>query len=139
MIPKAQLASEPVPLIVVEGFLGGAGAVLWGDFEQHLNCSSSPTGKRRVIFTRRDISLYELSRGITCVPSVGPVSSLHDRACELYYALQSGTVDYGEDHSIIHGHSRYGRTNPKGLYPQWSRVHPLHFLGHSIVCNCSSF
>ncbi|KAF5385190.1 hypothetical protein D9615_001327 [Tricholomella constricta] len=105
---------EPVPLIIVEGFLGGAGAAWWGQFHRYLNqgCGGFP---RRVIFT-----------------SVGPVSSLHDRACELYYALRGGTVDYGEDHTTIHGHSRYGRTKPRGLYPQWSRRHPLHFLGHSI-------
>ncbi|KAF8078840.1 hypothetical protein FPV67DRAFT_81694 [Lyophyllum atratum] len=105
---------EPVPLIIVEGFLGGAGAVLWGDFEQYLNEGYS--GKpRSVIFAR-----------------VGPVSSLHDRACELYYALRGGTVDYGEDHSRIHRHSRYGRPIASGLYPHWSPQYPLHFLGHSM-------
>lgn len=80
---------------------------------------------------------------------VGPVSSLHDRACELYYSLIGGTgnfvllrtflsqysphlVDYGKEHSAAYGHSQYGRTT-QGLYPQWSSENPLHFLGHSIV------
>ncbi|KAJ7040392.1 alpha/beta-hydrolase [Mycena alexandri] len=68
----------------------------------------------------------------TIFVSVGPVSSLHDRACELYYALRGGTVDYGTEHSEIHNHSRYGRGIPQGQYPHWSPDKPLHFLGHSI-------
>ncbi|KJA25838.1 hypothetical protein HYPSUDRAFT_384676 [Hypholoma sublateritium FD-334 SS-4] len=62
----------------------------------------------------------------------GPVSSLHDRACELYYSLAGGRVDYGAHHSTRHRHDRYGRTFPVGLYPQWSVKHLLHFLGHSV-------
>jgi len=41
-------------------------------------------------------------------------------------------VDYGEQHSRQHYHLRYGRTIAKGMYPQWSRERPLHFLGHSL-------
>lgn len=44
------LASEPIPLTIVEGFLGGAGAVLWGDFDQYLNLANGK--KRRTMFTR---------------------------------------------------------------------------------------
>lgn len=45
---------EPTPLVIVEGFLGGAGAVLWGDFEEHINldCRVSREHRRRVIFAR---------------------------------------------------------------------------------------
>ncbi|KAL0951495.1 hypothetical protein HGRIS_008180 [Hohenbuehelia grisea] len=111
-------ADEPIPLVIVEGFLGGAlGAALWGSFEDHLNAGRSLNGRKR----RRSI-----------FPSVGPVSSLHDRACELYYCLVGGTVDYGEKHSRNHKHNRYGRVHAKGLFPQWSREYPLHFLGHSV-------
>jgi hypothetical protein len=81
------------------------------------------------------------------------VSSLHDRACELYYALKGGTgklavamlrtsllklkyvVDYGEEHGKRHHHLRYGRTIAEGIYPLWSKERPLHFLGHSLVIN----
>ncbi|RDB29699.1 Lipase [Hypsizygus marmoreus] len=106
---------EPVPLIIVEGFMSSTGSTtLWGDFEQSLNRSCKGK-RRRVMFA-----------------SVGPVSSLHDRACELYYTLRGGAVDYGEEHSKIHHHARYGRTYTKGFYPQWSHEHPLHFLGHSL-------
>ncbi|SJL06273.1 uncharacterized protein ARMOST_09609 [Armillaria ostoyae] len=102
-----------IPLVIVEGFLGGAGPFVWGKFEQHLNTSCSET--RPVFFA-----------------SVGPVSSLHDRACELYYQLIGGTVDYGEQHSKAHRHGRYGYKHRNGLYPQWSRDNPLHFFGHSM-------
>ncbi|KAJ4484950.1 alpha/beta-hydrolase [Lentinula edodes] len=103
-----------IPLVIVEGFLGRTGSRIWGDFERHLNQECYQC-KRRVIFA-----------------PVGPVSSLHDRACELYYSLVGGTVDYGEEHSIAHGHSRHGRTHSQGLYPQWSLENPLHLLGHSM-------
>ncbi|KAJ7070827.1 alpha/beta-hydrolase [Mycena amicta] len=104
--------SLPVPLVIVQGFLGN-GSWLWGDFEEYLNEDCKIP--RRVIFV-----------------SIGPVSSLHDRACELYYALVGGTVDYGEAHATAHGHARFGRRIPQGQYPEWSIHHPLHFLGHSI-------
>ncbi|EIN14006.1 alpha/beta-hydrolase [Punctularia strigosozonata HHB-11173 SS5] len=106
-----------VPLVIVEGFLSSTGSVLWGNFETYLNCSNGGPGylQRRTIFV-----------------SIGPVSSLHDRACELFYALKGGTVDYGVDHSRRHSHRRFGRTHSAGLCPEWSQEHPLHFFGHSI-------
>ncbi|KAL0580803.1 hypothetical protein V5O48_001179 [Marasmius crinis-equi] len=112
--PETASSCNCRPLVIVEGFLGRAGSVLWGKFERFLRWECD-TCTRRAIFT-----------------SVGPVSSLHDRACELYYSLVGGRVDYGEEHSKIHGHARYGRTIENGLYPQWSKQNPLHFLGHSI-------
>ncbi|KAI0651991.1 alpha/beta-hydrolase [Trametes meyenii] len=108
---------EPTPLVIVEGFLSSAGAIVWGNFEEHSNyaCQSNGEQNRRTIFA-----------------SVGPVSSLHDRACELFYSLVGGTVDYGLEHAQANSHGRYGRTYEDGLYPQWSTDHPLHFLGHSM-------
>ena len=67
------------------------------------------------------------------------MSSLHDRACELYFSLVGGTVDYGAEHSALHNHGRYGRTFSHGLYPMWSKENPLHFLGHSVVSLLPSF
>ncbi|TFK94409.1 alpha/beta-hydrolase [Polyporus arcularius HHB13444] len=104
---------EAVPLVVVEGFLSGAGALVWGNF--NYACRSNGEKDRRTIFA-----------------VVGPVSSLHDRACELFYSLVGGTVDYGEKHAEEYGHDRFGRTHEVGLYPDWSVDHPLHFLGHSL-------
>ncbi|KAJ7170095.1 alpha/beta-hydrolase [Mycena filopes] len=107
---------EPIPLVIVQSFLGGATAWLWGNFEHYLNLGTD----KQTLKTRRTIFV-----------SVGPVSSLHDRACELYYALRGGTVDYGTEHSEIHKHSRHGRTIARGQYPEWSPDSPLHFFGHS--------
>ncbi|EGO05304.1 hypothetical protein SERLA73DRAFT_118865 [Serpula lacrymans var. lacrymans S7.3] len=135
-VPRPQ--DEPIPVVIVDGFLGGTGALLWGNFEHYLNIGHEDSGlkKRRTIFVRCVLQTRQASR-VTFTKtlfwkSVGPVSSLHDRACELFYALCGGTVDYGEQHALEHGHSRYGRTNQEGLYPEWSTGRPLHFLGHSM-------
>ncbi|PAV22511.1 alpha beta-hydrolase [Pyrrhoderma noxium] len=106
---------KPTPLILVEGFLSTTGSVGWSPLKRYLSGYEKSLGDRDVM-----------------IASVGPISSLHDRACELYYAIKGGTVDYGEDHSRIHGHKRYGRIHDPGLYPTWSSTRPLHFLGHSI-------
>jgi triacylglycerol lipase len=66
--------------------------------------------------------------------SVGPVSSLHDRACELAWQIRGGKVDYGAQHSQQAGHHRYGRTYQpaRALYPDWSASNPVHLVGHSM-------
>eukprot|EP00940_MAST-03C_sp_MAST-3C-sp2_P003062 g3062.t1 len=65
------------------------------------------------------------------VTALGPLSSNHDRACELFYQIKGGVVDYGKDHSEKYGHARYGRKF-EGKYPEWSSKKPLHFIGHSM-------
>ncbi|KAJ7897080.1 alpha/beta-hydrolase [Mycena olivaceomarginata] len=84
------------PVVIVQGFLGTNAAWIWGNFDHYLNFDCK--------FPRRTIFV-----------SVGPVSSLHDRACELYYALMGGTDTISE-----------------GQYPEWSPTRPLHFVAHSI-------
>src|SRR5262245_28663976 len=66
--------------------------------------------------------------------SVGPISSMHDRACELAYQLHGGTVDYGQEHSDQAGHHRFGRTYDGSavLHPGWSEKRPVHLVGHSM-------
>lgn len=50
-------ANEPIPVVIVEGFLGGvAGTLLWGQFEDYLNLGC--TRKRRAIFARCVIIEY---------------------------------------------------------------------------------
>lgn len=66
------------------------------------------------------------------VASVGPISSLHDRACELAFSIRGGQVDYGEAHAAEAGHLRRGKTYPRGLYPEWSEKQPVHLVGHSM-------
>ncbi|ETK96954.1 hypothetical protein F441_00462 [Phytophthora nicotianae CJ01A1] len=62
---------------------------------------------------------------------VGSVSSDHDRACEVFYQLVGGRVDYGEQHSNDTGHDRYGEMFDNPLHPNWSEDNPVHLLGHS--------
>ncbi|PWZ15378.1 Lipase [Zea mays] len=65
------------------------------------------------------------------VPDLGSLTSVHDRARELFYYLKGGQVDYGEEHSREYGHSRFGRTYARGHYPAWDEEHPVHLVGHS--------
>ncbi|RLM99284.1 lipase-like [Panicum miliaceum] len=65
------------------------------------------------------------------VPDLGSLTSIHDRARELFYYLKGGQVDYGEDHSKACGHKRFGRIYPAGHYPVWDEQNPVHFVGHS--------
>lgn len=65
------------------------------------------------------------------VASVGPISSVHDRACELAFHIKGGRVDYGEVHSSEAGHERFGRTRA-ALHPDWSAANPVHLVGHSM-------
>ncbi|OQS04956.1 hypothetical protein THRCLA_02852 [Thraustotheca clavata] len=65
------------------------------------------------------------------VVDVGKASSDYDRACEVFYQLFGGTVDYGEEHSKSCGHLRYGETYPTALHSNWSENNPVHLLGHS--------
>lgn len=60
-----------------------------------------------------------------------PTGSVHDRACQVFYELMGGTVDFGAEHSEYHGHNRYGTHYPAGKYPQWSAEHPIQLVGHS--------
>ncbi|CAN8313044.1 unnamed protein product [Cochlearia groenlandica] len=65
------------------------------------------------------------------VPDLGSLTSVHDRARELFYYLKGGLVDYGEDHSKACGHSQFGRLYDKGEYQEWDEDHPIHFVCHS--------
>lgn len=65
------------------------------------------------------------------VPDLGSLTSIHDRARELFYYLKGGQVDYGEEHSKVFGHTRFGRTYDTGHYPVWDEQNPVHFVGHS--------
>lgn len=70
-------------------------------------------------------------------PSVGPVSSAWDRACELYAQLTGTTVDYGEAHSKEHNHERYGKTYSTPLVEGWGdkvnggQTVKINLVGHS--------
>ncbi|KAK1365735.1 Alpha/beta-Hydrolases superfamily protein [Heracleum sosnowskyi] len=65
------------------------------------------------------------------VPDLGSLTSIYDRARELFYYLKGGQVDYGDEHSKACRHSQFGRIYEKGHYPEWDENHPIHFVGHS--------
>jgi triacylglycerol lipase len=60
----------------------------------------------------------------------GPISSFHDRACELFAQIAGGTVDYGAEHSAQAGHARHSRTYTKGFVESWSAENPVVLIGH---------
>ncbi|XP_020090377.1 uncharacterized protein LOC109711643 [Ananas comosus] len=49
------------------------------------------------------------------VPDLGSLTSVHDRARDLFYYLKGGQVDYGEKHSSIYGNSRFGKIYEEGI------------------------
>ncbi|KAF0729097.1 hypothetical protein Ae201684P_003423 [Aphanomyces euteiches] len=76
------------------------------------------------------IRALDLTNSNYHVVEVGILSSDHDRACETFYQLMGGQVDYGKEHSEEKGHSQFGNVY-EALYPQWSEDHPIHLIGHS--------
>jgi triacylglycerol lipase len=67
-----------------------------------------------------------------CEASVGPVSSFHDRACELAAQIKGELVDYGADHAASFEHERSSKDyRDKGFHPRWSEDNPVHLVGHS--------
>ena len=66
-------------------------------------------------------------------PSVGPLSSAWDRACELYAQLMGTVVDYGQAHAEAHGHARYGFSyEGKALMGEpWDMQEKINLVGHS--------
>ncbi|CAI6002798.1 unnamed protein product [Closterium sp. NIES-64] len=65
------------------------------------------------------------------VPDLGSLTSIHDRARDLFYYLKGGTVDYGVEHSAACGHDRFGKTYAQGKHPLWDAQHPIHLVAHS--------
>ncbi|CAM6088208.1 unnamed protein product [Calypogeia fissa] len=72
----------------------------------------------------------ELKDDRVLVPDLGSLTSVHDRAVELFYYLKGGTVDYGM-RAQHHGHLRFGRTYAQGHHREWDENHPIHVVGHS--------
>lgn len=114
------------PYVLVHG-LGG-----WGE--------DSPLNEHAPYWGASTGSLPDRLRAAGCTvvaPSVGPVSSAWDRACELYAQLTGTTVDYGQAHADAHNHARFGRSYDTPLIENWGekinggqRV-KIHLIGHS--------
>lgn len=111
------------PIIMVHGLFG------WGNDELNGKNYWGGSESLRQKLIDKGYQVY--------TPTIGPVSSNWDRACELYAYIKGGTVDYGEAHSKKCGHSRYGRTYP-GIYPSWGNIsnskdiQKIHLIGHSM-------
>ena len=115
-----------LPIVFVHGLLG------WG--QRHL--SGFPYfGLARLGVALGRLAEFDFGLGARALfPSVGPVSSDHDRACELFYQLKGGDVHYGEAHAREHGHLPVVQNWSKGkrpLYPAWDEAHPVHFVGQA--------
>ncbi len=115
--PSGQSAGDGVPIILVHGYSGWGredvpGFYYWGGFTD-LEAELRAAGYR------------------VHTAAIGPFSSNWDRACELYAFIKGGTVDYGENHSEVFKHERFGPTYP-GVYPEWDENHPVHLIAHSM-------
>ena len=107
------------PIVLVHGFIG------WGPEEM---------GGYPYWGGNLDLTGYLESFGFEVFTvSVGPVSSNWERAVETFYQIKGGQVDYGENHSNKWGiiQKPEGKYY-SGLYPEWARTHPVHFIGHSM-------
>jgi len=103
------------PIIFVHGLFG------WGKGDLSTNYWG---GKNDIL---QDLN----NKGFNAMDAtIGSVSSNWDRACELYYYIKGGTVDYGEAHSKKYDHERYGSTFD-GIYPEWDETSKIHLIGHS--------
>ncbi|MBQ6466476.1 MAG: hypothetical protein IJJ61_00885 [Clostridia bacterium] len=88
--------------------------------------------------TTGDLIKYLHSEGYECYSaSVGPVSSVWDRVCELYAQLTGTTVDYGVLHSRKFNHKRFGREYDAPLVPGFGEkdssgnIKKINLIGHS--------
>ena len=64
--------------------------------------------------------------------SCGPVSSFHDRACEVAAQIKGAQIDYGASHSEDEGHSQFSDDyTGKAFIPDWSENNPVIIIGHS--------
>ena len=116
---ESETDGNKYPIVLVHGLFG------WGGTEVGLNYWGGFSSLRTML----NDAGYEVY-----TPSIGPVASNWDRACELYAYLVGGTVDYGQYHSAQNGHSRYGRTFSgvlKELNDPDSTL-KVHLVGHSM-------
>ncbi|MBG0811545.1 hypothetical protein IY145_19515 [Methylosinus sp. H3A] len=68
----------------------------------------------------------------THLAKCGPLSSVHDCACELFAQIVGARIDYGESHSAGAGHARFSRDyTGRGFVEGWSAENPVIVIGHS--------
>lgn len=101
-------------IVFVHGLLG------WGPKE----LGEIPYWGQALEQFKDDFSVHEAS--------CGPVSSFHDRACEVFAQIKGTKVDYGEQHSKDEHHSRYSDNfTGNAFVANWSEENPVILIGHS--------
>jgi hypothetical protein len=75
--------AEPTPVVFVEGFLGPGKPTYWGPLEKVFSSSDNKNDKNQKLKNRRCIYV-----------TPGCVSSLHDRAVEIFYQIKGGRGIY---------------------------------------------
>ena len=114
------MASKQHPYVFVHGMMG------WGEdkkFYKGLPYWGMVTGNYPRRMREKGYEVY--------TPTVSPLGSAWDRACELYANLTGTTVDYGVAHSKEKGHNRFGETFPEAMLPDWTPERSIQLLGHS--------
>ena len=115
------------PYIFVHG-MGG-----WGTSDPYY--SESPYwGGNLLPGSENDMIKILNDQGVKAyAPSVGPLSSAWDRACELYAQLTGTVVDYGEAHSKAHNHDRFGISyvGKATMGEPWNLNDKINLVGHS--------
>lgn len=121
------LFKSDYPYIFVHG-MGG-----WGTADEYYSMSPywgggllpNPENDMIKILNEQGVEAY--------APSVGPLSSAWDRACELYAQLMGTVVDYGAAHSEAHGHDRYGFSyeGKATMGEPWDMEEKINLVGHS--------
>jgi triacylglycerol lipase len=105
--------SNESPVFLCHGLFG------WGKNKLPINYWGSATEVDSC-----DLPIFEAA--------VGPVSSFHDRACELAAQIKGTRVDYGRKHAAEFEHERYSDDfSGRGFHPGWSKNNPVHLVGHS--------
>lgn len=119
--------ADKYPFIFVHG-MGG-----WGPADPFY-AQSAYWGGGLAVGTGIDLIQILNENGVEAyAPSVGPLSSAWDRACELYAQLAGTVVDYGEAHSKAHNHDRFGKdfTGKAIMGESWNFEDKINLVGHS--------
>lgn len=111
------------PIILVHGMMG------WGENAQ----GDHPYTYWGMSEAKSLIKQYRAEGYEIYAPTVGPMSSAWDRACELYAQITGTVVDYGAAHSEKYGHSRWGRdyTGKGFLGSDWYKKEKINLVSHS--------
>ncbi|MGH7843448.1 MAG: lipase [Candidatus Binataceae bacterium] len=77
---------------------------------------------------------FDRTRFTTHWAKCGPISSFHDRACEVFAQIRGTQVNYGSAHSTAEGHEQTSRDYTGHGFitePDWSADNPVILIGHS--------